>query len=99
MILALVSAITMLYGWWDLARETSLSPLETAKALVAEFMSSDDVRGLRFSEGNKLVGEIGIVRLKTEINADSSDNIKREDVNESEILTPSRGIEGGVSSS
>jgi len=98
MILALVSAITMLYGWWDLARETSLSPLETAKAL-AEFMSSDDVRGLKFSEGNKLVGEIGIVRLKTEINADSSDNIKREDVNESEILTQSRGIEGGVSSS
>jgi hypothetical protein len=35
-LLALIGVSTTLYGWWELGRNVSLSPLETAKALGAE---------------------------------------------------------------
>jgi hypothetical protein len=38
MLLALLAVISLLWGWWELGRSVSLSPLETAKAFGAPMM-------------------------------------------------------------
>lgn len=40
--LGLVSILPVYYGWWELGRKTSLSPLETAKAFGAPLLRDVD---------------------------------------------------------
>jgi len=54
-ILSLFSVSTLLYGWWDLGRPVSLSPLETAKAFGAQIFEGapDDEKGILRSVGDR----------------------------------------------
>jgi hypothetical protein len=62
-ILSLFSVATLLWGWWDLGRPVSLSPLEIAKAFGAPMLADapDDAKGIIQSVGERSYkyGEVG----------------------------------------
>ena len=53
--LALISVSVTLWGWWELGRKVSLSPLETAKALGAELFQHSNLP----MDGARLAEEMG----------------------------------------
>jgi hypothetical protein len=60
MLLALLAVLFLFWGWWELGRPVSLSPLETAKAFGAPMMQ----RTGRNSAVQGILGEIGEVRVR-----------------------------------
>jgi hypothetical protein len=54
----LVGVISLLWGWWELGRSVSLSPLETAKAFRAPLID-----GVGESDASGILGKIGDTRV------------------------------------
>lgn len=60
MLLGIVAATALLYGYWDLDHEVSLSPLETGRALAPAIMSDPTGdRGVNIKELLRVVGHRG----------------------------------------
>jgi hypothetical protein len=59
MLLALLAVLFLLWGWWELGRPVSLSPLETARAFGAPAMQHID-RNSAVEEILKKMGGIGV---------------------------------------
>ncbi|KAI9767113.1 MAG: hypothetical protein M1840_005902 [Geoglossum simile] len=60
MLLALLAVLSLLWGWWELGRLVSLSPLETAKAFGAPMMQSAS----QHSTIEGILKEIGETKFK-----------------------------------
>ncbi|KAH0556782.1 hypothetical protein GP486_005428 [Trichoglossum hirsutum] len=58
--LALFATITLLWGWWELDRSVTLSPLETARALQASMAEHE----IRASEIHEILKEAGNARFR-----------------------------------
>jgi hypothetical protein len=70
MILGLLAAISLLWGWWQLDRYVSLSPLETGKALGAPIFAAagdtHEVNGILKKVGQEKVTHSGVELIWSE---------------------------------
>jgi hypothetical protein len=73
LLVALISVSITLYGWWELGRHVSLSPLEIAKAFGAQILAPE-----AFMDTNTLVAQAGRKRVRYgEVGVLDGDGVER----------------------